>query len=42
VTIPFHQHGQPNGGMQLVAAREDDARLLAIASALGAARKSAR
>jgi Asp-tRNA(Asn)/Glu-tRNA(Gln) amidotransferase A subunit family amidase len=42
VTIPFHQHGHPSGGMQLIAAREDDARLLAIASALGAARKSAR
>ena len=30
------------GGLQLVAAREDDARLLATAAALGAARKSER
>jgi aspartyl-tRNA(Asn)/glutamyl-tRNA(Gln) amidotransferase subunit A len=40
VTIPFLQNGRPAGGMQLAAAREDDARLLAVAAALGAARKS--
>jgi Asp-tRNA(Asn)/Glu-tRNA(Gln) amidotransferase A subunit family amidase len=40
VTIPFLQGGRPTGGMQLVAAREDDARLLAIAAAIGAARIS--
>jgi Asp-tRNA(Asn)/Glu-tRNA(Gln) amidotransferase A subunit family amidase len=40
VTIPFVEAGRPAGGMQLVAAREDDARLLAIAAALGAANKS--
>jgi len=41
VTIPFLDQGRPAGGMQLVAAREDDARLLAIAAQLGANRKSA-
>ena len=41
VTIPFMQRGRPAGGMQLIAAREDDARLLAIASLIGAARNSA-
>ena len=41
VTIPFLRNGRPAGGMQLIAAREDDARLLALAAALGAARKSA-
>ena len=40
VTIPFLANGKPSGGMQLIAAREDDARLLAIAAQLGAARKS--
>jgi len=40
VTIPFLADGKPSGGMQLIAAREDDARLLAIAAQLGAARKS--
>ncbi|WP_263354273.1 amidase [Acidicapsa acidisoli] len=39
VTIPFHQHGRPSGGMQLIAAREDDPRLLATAAALGVLRK---
>jgi Asp-tRNA(Asn)/Glu-tRNA(Gln) amidotransferase A subunit family amidase len=39
VTIPFLANGKPSGGMQLIAAREDDARLLAIAARLGAARK---
>jgi len=41
VTIPFLLNGRPAGGMQLIAAREDDARLLALAAALGAVRKSA-
>ena len=40
VTIPFLADGKPSGGMQLIAAHEDDARLLAIAAKLGAARKS--
>ena len=35
ITIPFAA-----GGMQLVAAREDDARLLVLGAALGAQRKS--
>jgi Asp-tRNA(Asn)/Glu-tRNA(Gln) amidotransferase A subunit family amidase len=42
VTIPFLLDGRPAGGMQLVAAREDDARLLALAATIGAARKSTR
>jgi len=42
VTIPFLLDGRPAGGMQLVAAREDDARLLALAAAIGVARKSTR
>jgi Asp-tRNA(Asn)/Glu-tRNA(Gln) amidotransferase A subunit family amidase len=41
VTIPFVEN-RPAGGMQLIAVREDDARLLAIAAAIGAARKSAK
>jgi len=41
VTIPFLQDGKPSGGMQLVASREDDARLLAIAALVGRRRKSA-
>jgi aspartyl-tRNA(Asn)/glutamyl-tRNA(Gln) amidotransferase subunit A len=40
VTIPFLQDGRPAGGTQLVAAREDDARLLAIAAQIGKRRKS--
>ena len=44
VTIPFTdppgEGGRKAGGMQLAAARKDDARLLAIAAALGAARKA--
>ena len=40
VTIPFLNNGRPSGGMQLAAAREDDARLLAIAAQLGQRRKS--
>jgi len=40
VTIPFLADGRPAGGMQLVAAREDDARLLAIATELERRRKS--
>jgi len=39
VTIPFVEDGHPAGGMQLVAACEDDARLLAVAAAVGTARK---
>jgi Asp-tRNA(Asn)/Glu-tRNA(Gln) amidotransferase A subunit family amidase len=42
VTIPFLANSQPAGGMQLAAAREDDARLLALTAALGAQRKSTR
>jgi Asp-tRNA(Asn)/Glu-tRNA(Gln) amidotransferase A subunit family amidase len=42
VTIPFLQYRRPAGGMQLIAAREDDARLLATAAAIGSARKSAQ
>ena len=41
VTIPYLEDGQPAGGAQLVAAREEDAILLAIAAAVGAARKTA-
>jgi Asp-tRNA(Asn)/Glu-tRNA(Gln) amidotransferase A subunit family amidase len=41
VTIPFVED-RPAGGMQLIAAREDDSRLLALAAAIGAARKSAK
>jgi aspartyl-tRNA(Asn)/glutamyl-tRNA(Gln) amidotransferase subunit A len=40
VTIPLLRDGQPAGGMQLIAARQDDARLLAIAAQLGRRRKS--
>ena len=40
VTIPFLDNDRPSGGMQLAAAREDDARLLAIAAQLGQRRKS--
>jgi aspartyl-tRNA(Asn)/glutamyl-tRNA(Gln) amidotransferase subunit A len=40
VTIPYFEGGQPAGGMQLVAAREHDAQLLAIATAFGAMRKT--
>jgi aspartyl-tRNA(Asn)/glutamyl-tRNA(Gln) amidotransferase subunit A len=42
VTIPFLHDGKPSGGMQLVAAREDDARLLAIAARIGQRRKSGK
>jgi len=42
VTIPFLDNGRPSGGMQLIAAREDDARLLAIAARLEQCRKSGR
>jgi len=38
VTIPFPNNGHPAGGMQLAAARDDDARLLAIAAQIGARR----
>jgi Asp-tRNA(Asn)/Glu-tRNA(Gln) amidotransferase A subunit family amidase len=40
VTIPYFSNGIKAGGMQLVAAREDDARLLAIAALVGEQRKS--
>jgi Asp-tRNA(Asn)/Glu-tRNA(Gln) amidotransferase A subunit family amidase len=40
ITIPYLQNGNPAGGMQLISAREDDARLLAIGAALGARRSS--
>jgi aspartyl-tRNA(Asn)/glutamyl-tRNA(Gln) amidotransferase subunit A len=40
VTIPFLEDDRPAGGMQLVAAREDDARLLAVAADIGARRRS--
>lgn len=40
VTIPCFTNGRPAGGMQLAAAREDDARLLAFAAKLGIQRKS--
>jgi aspartyl-tRNA(Asn)/glutamyl-tRNA(Gln) amidotransferase subunit A len=40
VTIPFLAGSKPAGGMQLVAAREDDARLLALSAQLGTQRKS--
>ena len=39
VTIPFLVDEKPAGGMQLAAARDDDARLLALAAKLGAQRK---
>jgi len=41
VTIPFSENGRPSGGMQLIAAREDDARLLALAAKVGRHRKPA-
>jgi aspartyl-tRNA(Asn)/glutamyl-tRNA(Gln) amidotransferase subunit A len=40
VTIPFLAGGKPAGGMQLIASREDDARLLALSAQLGTQRKS--
>jgi Asp-tRNA(Asn)/Glu-tRNA(Gln) amidotransferase A subunit family amidase len=40
VTIPCLESGRPAGGAQLVASREEDATLLAVAAAVGAARKS--
>jgi Asp-tRNA(Asn)/Glu-tRNA(Gln) amidotransferase A subunit family amidase len=40
ITIPFVRNGKPAGGMQLVAAREEDARLLAIGAKLAARRRS--
>jgi aspartyl-tRNA(Asn)/glutamyl-tRNA(Gln) amidotransferase subunit A len=42
VTIPFLHNGKSAGGVQLIAAREDDARLLTIAAMLGAVRNSQR
>ena len=41
LTIPYLRNNQPAGGMQLVAAHEDDARLLALAAKIGAARRTA-
>ncbi len=40
VTLPYFANGKPSGGMQLVAAREDDARLLALAAIVGVLRNS--
>ncbi len=40
VTIPFKDDEGKAGGMQLVAAREDDGRLLRIAANIGSSRKS--
>ena len=34
LSLPYFENGRPAGGMQLAAAREDDARLLALAAAL--------
>ena len=34
LSLPYLENGRPAGGMQLAAAREDDARLLALAAAL--------
>jgi Asp-tRNA(Asn)/Glu-tRNA(Gln) amidotransferase A subunit family amidase len=39
ITLPYLKEGKPAGGMQLVAAHEDDARLLALAARLSAQRK---
>ena len=39
VTIPFSLEGRPAGGMQLIAARENDAALLALSAKVGKARK---
>ncbi len=41
VTIPILRDDKPAGGMQLVAAREDDRRLLQLAARIGSHRKSA-
>ncbi len=40
VTIPCFEAGHPAGGMQLVAAREDDASLLQLSAQLGRSQKS--
>jgi len=40
LSLPYLENGRPAGGMQLAAAREDDARLLAVAAALGQKRSS--
>jgi len=40
VTLPYVRNNRPAGGMQLVAAHEDDARLLALAAQIGAARRA--
>jgi len=40
LSLPYLENGRPAGGMQLAAAREDDARLLAIGHALGQSRTS--
>ena len=39
VTIPFSRQRYPAGGMQLIAARENDAALLALSAKIGEARK---
>jgi Asp-tRNA(Asn)/Glu-tRNA(Gln) amidotransferase A subunit family amidase len=41
VTLPYLRNGQPAGGMQLVAARQADARLVALAARLGEDRRCA-
>lgn len=40
ITLPFLENGRPAGGMQLIAAREDDARLLNMGATWAANRKS--
>jgi len=42
VTIPYFSSGRPAGGMQLVAAREDDASLLHLSAQLGRLQKTSR
>lgn len=39
ITLPYIRNNQPAGGMQLVAAHQNDAHLLALAAKLGAARR---
>lgn len=40
VTLPFFENGLPSGGMQLIAAREQDLSLLHLSAQIGAQRKS--
>ena len=42
ITLPYTRNNQPAGGMQLVAAHEDDLRLLALAAKIGASRRDTR